>query len=264
MSERFPRLVNRAVNLVLLVSVPGAVGIWLIAPSLIRDFYQSDYENSIVLLRILAIHVPLAAMDTVLATALIAADRLKRYVIVAGIAAVITVPAFVIAIKITEDRYDNGAIGASIVTVATEVFIMVGALVLRPKGVLDGPAIVANLRIVAAAAAMIPVLLLAGSLPLAIQIVLGAVTYAAAALLFRAISPGRCAAHPGAGAWSGRPAADAGGGRHAAPGPRSRGRRRGHRRSRGGGRGRGRAARASARAAAAADDDSPRPEYGDH
>jgi O-antigen/teichoic acid export membrane protein len=263
MSERFPRLVNRAVNLVLLVSIPGAVGIWLIAPSLIRDFYQPDYENSIVLLRILAIHVPLAAMDTVLATALIAADRLKRYVIVAGIAAVITVPAFVIAIKITEDRYDNGAIGASIVTVATEVFIMVGALVLRPKGVLDGPAIAANLRIVAAAAAMIPVLLLAGSLPLAIQIILGAVTYAAAALLFRAITLGdvRRILEQVLGAVSRRPTPAVVGMPHpdleaeVAAEVTAEAEVEAEVEAE---------ARASARAAAAADDDSPRSEYGDH
>jgi len=68
------------------------------------------------------------------------------------------------------------------------VFIMVGAFVVRPRGVLDGHALGMNLRIVAASAVMIPVLLLAGSLPLVVQILLGVVTYAAASVLFRAIS----------------------------------------------------------------------------
>ena len=189
LTDRFARLVNRAVNLVLLVSVPAAVGVWMVAPTLIRDLYDPSYENTTVILRILAVHVPLAAMDTVLATALIAANRLKRYVIVAGIAALLNPAAFAIAIKITEDRYDNGAIGAAIVTVATEVYIMVCAFVLRPRGVLDARAISMNLRIVAASAVMIPVLLLADSLPLLVQIIIGAVTYGTAALLLRAISP---------------------------------------------------------------------------
>ena len=45
--------------------------------------------------------------------------------------------ACVLLIHWADNRYGNGAIGAALVTVATELFILVGALRLRPPGVLD-------------------------------------------------------------------------------------------------------------------------------
>ena len=226
----------------------------MVAPSLIEFFYGPQFEESALILRILAVHVPLAAMDTVLATALIAADRLKKYVVVAGVAAVVNPFAFWIAIRLTEVHYDNGAIGAAIVTVATEVFITVCAFALRPPGVLDGTALRMNVRILVASAVMIPVLLLAGSLPLFVQIALGAITYAAAALLFRAITRRPSADRP-AGARCRRSATRPGRRWDAAPGPRGGGggggacRRRGRGRGREGGRGGRRAPRRTRSAA---------------
>jgi O-antigen/teichoic acid export membrane protein len=188
-TAEFTRLVNRALRLVLFVSIPSAVGIAMVAPNLIAMFYDGNtYEPSIVLIQILAIHIPIAATDTILAMALIASDRQHRYVYVAGMAAVLNPLACIVAIPICMNAFDNGAIGAAIVTVCTEVFILTGALMLRPAGVMDRATVRSAARFVAAGVVMIPVLLLAGDLPFVLKVVLGVVGYLAASVAFGGIS----------------------------------------------------------------------------
>jgi O-antigen/teichoic acid export membrane protein len=188
-TTEFRRLVNRAIRLVMFVAIPSAVGIAMVAGDLIGLFYNGDtYDPSIVLIQILAIHIPIAAVDTILAMALIAADRQHRYMYVAGIAAVLNPIACIFAIHATMNAFDNGAIGAAIVTVGTEMFILGGALLLRPQGVMDRPTVIAAVRFTAAGVVMIPALLVAGSLPLAVKVVVGVVAYLAASVAFGAIS----------------------------------------------------------------------------
>ena len=83
----FAGLVNRAVKLTLLASTPAAVGLAVVAPNLIALFYPPAFGPSVRPLQILALQIPITGMDTVLATALIACNRLRRYLVVAGAAA---------------------------------------------------------------------------------------------------------------------------------------------------------------------------------
>jgi hypothetical protein len=86
------------------------------------------------------------------------------------------------------DAFDNGAIGAAIVTVGTELFIMTGALLLRPRGVMDRKTVIASGRYLAAGLALVPTLLLAEDLPLGIKVMLGVVCYLAASVAFGGIA----------------------------------------------------------------------------
>ena len=70
-----------------------------------------------------------------------------------------------------------GAIGAAAVTVLTELLLMVGAIRLRPQGVLDRATTQVLLRVVIASVAMAPVVLALGSTPLEVQVVAGALVY---------------------------------------------------------------------------------------
>jgi O-antigen/teichoic acid export membrane protein len=158
-----------------------------VADELVTRFYSVDYQPVIPLIRILAVHIPIAAMDTVLAIALIASNRQNKYVVVSAIAAVFNPIACVVLINATDRAYDNGAIGAAIVTVATELFVMAGAIRLKSPGVLDRSTISASLRCVAAGLVLVPVLFVADPLPLPVQIALGIAVYGIAALLLRVI-----------------------------------------------------------------------------
>jgi O-antigen/teichoic acid export membrane protein len=185
----FSRYVNQAVRIVMIAAVPCSIGLGMVADDLVRLVYEPDFYPSISLIQILAFHIPLAAMDTVLATALIAVHRQRRYLYVSLVAAGLNPIACVALINWADSRYGNGAIGAALVTVATELFILLGALRLRTPGVLDWAATRNLVQILLAGAAMVPVLIVGGSLPLFVQVALGAATYLIALLLFRAVGP---------------------------------------------------------------------------
>jgi O-antigen/teichoic acid export membrane protein len=187
-TPEYPRFVNQAVRIVMFAAVPASIGLAMVADDLIHLIYKPEWYGSISLIQILSIHIPLAAMDTVLATALIAADRQRRYLYVALGAAIFNPIACVLLIHWADSRYGNGAIGAAIVTVATELYILVGALRLRAPGVLDRAAVENLVRTIAAGLVMVPLLLVGGSLPLVVQVALGAASYPLALLLFRAVT----------------------------------------------------------------------------
>jgi O-antigen/teichoic acid export membrane protein len=188
LTDEFAPLVNRAIHIVLFVTIPASLGLFFIADDLIRFIYDDSYTSSIVLVQILAFVIPIMAMDTVLGTALVASDRLSRYVWISAAAACWNPVACVFAIKLTESRYGNGAIGTSVVTVATELWIMAGAMYLRAPGVVDRTEVGRIVRILAASAAMVPVLLVSAGWPLLVQVLLGAATYGVATLLFGGIT----------------------------------------------------------------------------
>jgi O-antigen/teichoic acid export membrane protein len=188
MTPEYPRLVNQAVRIVMLAAVPTSIGLAMVADDLVHLVYKPDTYGAISLIQILSLHIPLAAMDTVLASALIAADRQRRYIYVALGAAILNPIACVVLIHWADSRYGNGAIGAAIVTVATEAYILVGALRLRAPGVFDRASTENVIRIIAAGLVMVPLLIVGGSLPLLVQVVLGAASYPLALLLFRAVT----------------------------------------------------------------------------
>ena len=64
---------NGAVRLVLLAAVPAAIGLAMVADDLIPAALQAASTTIDLLIQILAVQIPLAAMDTILAMALIAA-----------------------------------------------------------------------------------------------------------------------------------------------------------------------------------------------
>jgi O-antigen/teichoic acid export membrane protein len=187
-SGEFAALANRSLRLVLAISIPMAMGVFLTAYDLISLLYRPELQDSALLIRILAIHIPLAAISTVLGAVLIASDRQGRYAIVALIAAVLNPPLAIFFIQLTERRADDGAIGASIVTVATELFMVYGAFRLRRPGVFDGATLRYGARCLAASVIMaIPISLLP-DLELFVKVGLGIVVYVAAALALRIVT----------------------------------------------------------------------------
>jgi O-antigen/teichoic acid export membrane protein len=195
LSEKFSRhdsdfgsLANRALRLVVFVGAPTAAGIAIIASPLITLLYPAEFQHSVPLTQILALHIPIVGVDMVLGTTLIACDRQRQWLIVGAIAAVVNPLLNLVAIPASVRAFSNGAIGAAIVTVGTEVLMMIGAILLRPAGVLDGATSRYMIRASVAAATILPTVFLARGLPLVGQILVGVGAYAAASFLMRTVS----------------------------------------------------------------------------
>jgi O-antigen/teichoic acid export membrane protein len=182
----FTQTVNKAVKLAVFVAAPMAVGIALVSADIIRLFhYPSSYSNAIPLMRILSMHIPIVGIDMILAAALTAKDRQKAWVIVGCIAAVFNPAVNLYAIPATRNSYGNGAIGASVVTVATELVMMLGAIWLRPIGVLDRQTTFFIGRTLLAALLMVPTVLLVAGDPIALKVLVGAATFGLGAFVLR-------------------------------------------------------------------------------
>ncbi len=186
----FAHLTNRAVVLVLLVAVPAAVGLGVTAADLIQFFYRGKFTETIPVMHVLVLHIPLTVMDTVLVMALLAADRQRRYIYVAAAAAFFNPLLCAFVLPWTNHRFGNAAIGAAIATVATEVFVMIGAIRLRSPGVLSRDTIMRSLRIAAAATVMGVAVWFTDGLPFLVRVAVGIVVYAIAVLVFRPVAIG--------------------------------------------------------------------------
>jgi O-antigen/teichoic acid export membrane protein len=188
-SPFFINLANRALRLVFIIGAPIAAGIALVANDVVALLhYPSSFSHAVPLMRILALHIPIVGVDMVLGIVLIASDRQKQWVIVGCLAAVLNPLLNLVAIPMSIRMFGNGAIGASIITVATELFMMAGAIYLRPRGVLDKATASFLLRCALASLPMIPAVLAFDSAWLPVKIAVGAILYALASLALRTVS----------------------------------------------------------------------------
>jgi O-antigen/teichoic acid export membrane protein len=187
-ADRFSRVANKALMLVTFVGLPVAAGIAIVAEDMFEILYGLKFDNSVVLVQIIAFHIPIVAIDMVLGIILFASDRQRQWVLVGCVAAVLNPILNIFAIPYTRDHFDNGAIGAAITTVATEMVMMFGGFRLRPPGVLDRWTAGYMLRCVGATIPMVGVLLVLGDVSVPVKVVVGVAVFAASSAVFRTAS----------------------------------------------------------------------------
>lgn len=186
----FVRLANRALRVVFFVSAPMAVGIAFVAADLIRILhYPIGFNHSVSLVRIIAIHIPLVGLDTVMGSLLMANDRQKEWTIVGCLAAILNPLANMAAIPFTARLFGDGAIGASAVTVITEAFMFCGAIYLRPSGVFDRQTVLYLVRCLIVCTLLFAVLMGTVRLSFPLKVLIGSAVYAAMSVALRTVSP---------------------------------------------------------------------------
>jgi O-antigen/teichoic acid export membrane protein len=133
--DRLRRAAQAPVELVLLLSLPICAATAILARPLIDTLYGSAYDKSVSVMVILGLCIPAMYMNIMLSQVLVAMNRQANWTWVMAATTVIN-PLFNLAlIPWTHDRWDNGAIGASVSLFLTEIivvtagFVMVGALV---------------------------------------------------------------------------------------------------------------------------------------
>jgi O-antigen/teichoic acid export membrane protein len=187
----FNALARRAVHVVALVCVPMGLGIMLLAGPIITALgYPASFVHSTIPLILLAPHLPLAAIDSMIGTVLNTQDRQRQWAVIGVAAAVLNPLLNLAAIPYTAAAWGNGAIGAAAITTLTEVFMMVGGLWLLPRGVFGRSTLSDVSKSLVASAVMGVVVLLTRDLPILVPVALGGLVYAAVALGIGAVSWG--------------------------------------------------------------------------
>ena len=188
LNQAFSSMANRCLHFVALITIPAGVGIALIADQFIEFLYGSDFREAVPLMRLLSIEVPVAGINVVIGVAIVAADRQRQWLTVAAVAALFNPAANLVAIPWAVERFGNGAIGAALTTVITEMIMLTGAMRLRPSGVAGNELLRVIGRIVLAGAAMVPIYLLLADISWPVAIVAAAATYVGCALALRTVN----------------------------------------------------------------------------
>ncbi len=188
--EEFNSLARRCLDLLVLISLPIALFFTVGANSIIETFrYPEGFDNSIILIRILALQGPLVAVSMVVGTALIASNREGPWAKVAIVAMILNPLMNLIAIPWAQNAYDNGAIGAAIATVITETFMVTAALLLMQRGVFVRANAIMAARCVAAGVPMTIAMIAVSPFGLVPIMIAGGISYPVAALVVGALQP---------------------------------------------------------------------------
>jgi O-antigen/teichoic acid export membrane protein len=190
-SPAFRVLASRGLRLVTAASIPACIGTLALAPIVIPLLHYPDsFKPAVPLIVILAFNMPVVALDMVLGTVLIALGRQKAWTVV-GLVAGITNPLLNLwAIPYTQAHYGNGAIGASLTTLCSEVIMFGGAMYLRPRSIFTGRDVWYMVRCLLAAVVMLPAVGLGseGGNHLFRSILYGMFVYALAAYAFQVVT----------------------------------------------------------------------------
>ena len=174
-----------------LVIMPLAVGISLFSNEIITTLpYPDEFSNTVPLLTILALTIPVTAFLMILGTIAIAVDRQKAWAIALLATVILNVVLNMLAAPYFQDHYGNGGIGVALTTLITEAFMVAIGVRLMPKGVIDGRLAVTFLKITFAAAVMAGTALgLKGiSAPTLAVVATAGVVYVSIALATRAVT----------------------------------------------------------------------------
>jgi O-antigen/teichoic acid export membrane protein len=165
-------ILRRGIEVILIVTIPVsamAIALAPVLPDLLS--WGEGFEQSVPLMMVLALQQPVMALDMVLGTALVALGLERKWLRVFLIAAAFNAALNAVMIPYFQMHWQNGAIGASIVTVATEVLTFLGALRLLPAGALTRSTLFVGLRITVVGVAM--GLVASALVPLSLVLALG-------------------------------------------------------------------------------------------
>jgi O-antigen/teichoic acid export membrane protein len=185
----FRMIARRSLHYVILGTIPLALGTIVVSARLLEFLhYPEVFRNSIPVIIVLALHIPIVGVDMIVGYALSALDKQRVWAFTGVAAAVLNPSLNLLVIPHAESAWGNGAIGAAIVTMVTELFMMVVGLRLLRGAVFDRTSIGYFSRALGAGLVMAAAVALAPGLTFLPALLLGALVYAGASLALKTAS----------------------------------------------------------------------------
>jgi O-antigen/teichoic acid export membrane protein len=164
--------------------LPITVGTALLAHQFIDAIYGSQFEPSIGVLQIMVFMLPAVSFSVLANQVLIANNRQLAWTKVTIAAAIINPLLNLILIPLFQSRTGNGAIGAAISLLATEVGMALAGLYLLPP-ILDASSLSRLLRAVAATGGMALAVWMSTGMGVLIAVAIGGIVFATLAIAFK-------------------------------------------------------------------------------
>jgi O-antigen/teichoic acid export membrane protein len=135
--ETLKSAARQPIELVLLLSLPIAALTAALADPVIHLLYGDAYAHSVPVMAILGLCIPAMYMNIMLSQVLIAMNRQATWTWVMAITTIINPLFNLVLIPLTQDQYDNGAIGAAISLLLTEIVVVAAGVWLIGRRVFD-------------------------------------------------------------------------------------------------------------------------------
>jgi O-antigen/teichoic acid export membrane protein len=182
-------MTRKALSFFIALSFPMAIGTTTLAEPIILTLYGKDFEKAIPVLVFLSWSVIPTYMGIGIVQSLIAQDRQAKWAKVNGTATLFNLLLNIGLIQVTQNLYNNGAIGTAITLVITEIGITTVGFRLLTKGTLNLDFFMLVLKTLMATAIMLVAIVPLRDLFFIIPIIVGALVYGLAAIVLGIIPP---------------------------------------------------------------------------
>jgi len=136
--NEFHATVRKTLDLLIVLIVPLSVTFFILAESIVGSLFTlQSYAPAVPLLRIQALSLALIFVDYLLTCILLATGRERTWITILGAACLVNPAVNFVLIPATSAAYANGAIGAALATLLTEIFILICALRVVAAGTFD-------------------------------------------------------------------------------------------------------------------------------
>jgi len=192
-AEKLWRTARTPLELVLVLSMPIAAGTAIVAGPLIHLLYGSAYRNAVPVMVVLGLCIPPMYLNIMLASVLIAQKRQVVWTWVMAGATVVNPPFNLLLIPMTQHRYGNGAVGAAVSLLVTELLVVLAGFTMVGRNIFGRTEARRCLLCALATALMCGAFYAMRPVSVGLALVLGVAIFVLSAVKFRIATPAEMA-----------------------------------------------------------------------
>lgn len=186
-SDALITLIRKSFDMLMLISVPMGLGLFVLGTPIVVLLYGDDFKNSGDVLSIMGIVLIFTYLNMLVGKFLISMNLQNKFTVVMAIAMIVSIPLDLILVPWCQKTFGNGAIGGALSFVVTEFGMLIIGMYLLPTGSLSKANVWVGVRIFLAGIIMAFVVAQIRDLFIVIPIIVGILTYAGLVLLFRVL-----------------------------------------------------------------------------
>jgi O-antigen/teichoic acid export membrane protein len=185
--DALPIILGKTFDLMLLVSVPIGLGIFVVAQQGATLLLGSAFTQSGSILALMGIVLIFTYQNILIGQFLISTDRQNSWTLIMIVAAIMTIPLDLILVPWCQREFGNGAIAGALSFIITELGMVSVGIWLLPKGSLGWSNVLMEVRIIIAGLVMATVSWLVRDMFIVIPVIVGAITYIGMIAILRVI-----------------------------------------------------------------------------
>ena len=185
--DALPKILGKTFDLMLLVSVPIGLGIFVVAQQGVTLLLGSGFTQSGPILALMGIVLIFTYQNVLIGQFLISTDRQNAWTLIMIVAAVLTIPLDLVLVPWCQRQFGNGALAGALSFIVTELGMVLVGIWLLPKGSLGWSNVSMAARILSAGLVMTGAAWLVRDMFIAIPVIVGAIVYIVMIAILRVV-----------------------------------------------------------------------------